>query len=248
MAEYKFAPPSTTESALGNRLSAVIRAAANNAPRSLQNAIGPSEVGEPCTRRLAYKLTDWTTTNTFSDPWPSVSGTAIHAWLADTFASDTNTRWLTEQKVQVSDTLSGTVDLFDMDNGIVIDHKCVGATSMKARKGSGPTEQQIVQVNLYGLGLENAGHTVKQVALVFYPLGGMLSGIHTWVGNYDRDKAVAALDRLHSTRELVRLLDLEANPEAWALIPAKPSNHCTYCPWFLPASDTPAFGCKGQGA
>jgi hypothetical protein len=119
---------------------------------------------------------------------------------------------------------------------------------MKARKAGGPTEQQIVQINLYGYGLEQAGYTVNKVALAYYPLGGMLSNLHVWAGDYNRQIALDAIERLSMTTHLVEALNPEENPEAWALIPAKPSSHCTYCPWFLPGSDTPAFGCKGEGA
>ncbi|WP_232524345.1 hypothetical protein [Nocardiopsis gilva] len=64
-------------------LTDVIMAASANAPRSRQRRIGPSEVGDPCPRRLAYKLLDWPTVNDGGDPWPSIVGTATHAWLAD---------------------------------------------------------------------------------------------------------------------------------------------------------------------
>ncbi len=65
----------------------VIRHAAANAPRSLQSALGPSEVGLPCRRRLAYRLLDWLDEkpNPDSDPLPSTMGTAYHAWLAEAF-------------------------------------------------------------------------------------------------------------------------------------------------------------------
>jgi hypothetical protein len=243
----KFSAPATKEDALTNRLAAVIRAASEGAPRSRQAWIGPSEVGNPCVRALSYKLLDWPKTNSFSDPWPSVSGTAIHAWLANAFDFDKSVTWLTETKVNIEAGLSGTVDLFDVDNGIVIDHKTCGATSMKARKAGGPTEQQLVQVNLYGLGLERAGYTVNKVALAYYPLGGMLTGLHVWVGDYDRDKALEALKRLDMTKTMLGILDPEHDPAKFLLIPANPSNNCTYCPWFQPGVE-PSNGssCPGQ--
>ena len=45
--------------ALAERVGGLIVDAANNAPRSLQKRIGPSEVGDPCERKLSYKLLDW---------------------------------------------------------------------------------------------------------------------------------------------------------------------------------------------
>lgn len=240
-----FTAPATKEDALGNRLSAVIRKASDTAPRSLQAHIGPSEIGDPCVRRIAYKLMDWPQTNNTSDPWPSISGTAIHAWLAEAFTADSD-NWLVETKVTMRPNLSGTCDLFDIANGIVIDHKCVGATSMKARKSGGPTEQQITQINLYGYGLEQAGYTVNKVALAYYPLGGMLTGIHTWIADYDRQIALDAIARLDMTTNLVLMLDPETTPDNFGLIPATPTTYCTYCPWFLPASENTGVGCAGQ--
>jgi hypothetical protein len=236
----------TPEQALKNRITNVICAKSNNNPRSKVVRIGPSEIGDPCLRKLSYKLMEVPKTNSFSDPWPSVSGTAIHAWLAEAFEADNaDADWLIEHRVEVRPGLSGTLDLFDRTNGIVIDHKCVGATSMKARKADGPTEQQVIQLNIYGYGLEQQGHEVKQIALAFYPLGGMLTGMHTWVGDYDKDVAIEAMLRLDSTIELLAMLDPEEHPERWELVPASTSRLCTYCPWFMPGSDNLAIGCPG---
>src|SRR5688500_19659658 len=60
-----------------------IRYAADNAPRSLQKHIGPSQVGTSCDRQLAYRLNHTPETRSFMDPWPSIVGTAVHAWIAD---------------------------------------------------------------------------------------------------------------------------------------------------------------------
>jgi hypothetical protein len=195
---------------------------------------------------LSYKLLEVPKTNSFSDPWPAVSGTAIHAWLAEAFeANNADADWLVEHRVEARPGLAGTLDLFDRTNGIVIDHKCVGATSMKTRKADGPTEQQIIQLSIYGYALEQQGYEVKQIALAFYPLGGKFSGIHTWVGDYDKDVAIEAMLRLDSTVELIAMLDPEVNPERWEMIPASTSLLCTYCPWFVPGSDNLTIGCPG---
>lgn len=242
-----FASPVTPERALADRITAVIRQKSDNSPRSKVVNIGPSEIGDPCLRKLSYKLLEVTKTNSFSDPWPSVSGTAIHAWLAEAFEADnSDADWLVEHRVEARPGLAGTLDLFDRNSGTVIDHKCVGASSMKARKADGPTEQQIVQLNIYGFGLEQQGYEVKKIALAFYPLGGMLTGLHIWIGDYDRDKAVAAMARLDSTVELLAMLDPEEHPERWELVPASSSRNCSYCPWYVLGSDNLATGCSGS--
>jgi hypothetical protein len=243
-----FASPVSPERALADTITNVIRRKSDNSPRSQVVNIGPSEIGDPCLRKLSYKMAQVPKTNNASDPWPSVSGTAIHSWLAEAFTADKNRNWLVEHRVTVRPGLAGTLDLFDLDSATVIDHKCVGATSMKTRKAEGPTEQQIIQLNVYGYGLEQQGYEVKNIALAFYPLGGMLTGLHTWVGNYDKDVAIAAMLRLDSTINLLAMLDPEDNPERWELIPASGSRNCTYCPWFVPGSTDLSTGCPGGTA
>ena len=225
---------------------------AASAPRSRQSAVGLSEVGEVCVRKLAYKLLDWEKTLLQTDPWPAISGTAIHQWLADCFDDvydgEENKLYLVEHKVEAAPGLSGTVDLFDIANGMVIDHKCVGATSMKNRKRDGLTDQQRVQISLYAKGLENQGYEVKQVACAYYPLGGRLDGIHTEVEDYNRDLAEKAIERFEATKSLVFALDVESNPMNWLSLPATPTFGCNYCSWYLPGSTDLSKGCPGEAA
>jgi len=231
---------------LEQRIARIIRQADSNKPRSKQVTIGPSEVGEPCLRKLSYKLIQVDKVNTASDPWPAISGTAIHGFLADAFGETDEGDWLVEHRVTVRPGLSGNLDLFEVSTGTVIDHKCVGQASMKSRKLEGPTHQQLVQLNCYGYGLEQQGHEVKQVALAFYPLGGSLSGLHVWIGDYDRQIALDAMSRMDDLITLLTAVDVEENPENWAIIPAEPSRMCNYCPWHIPNSDDLTKGCAGQ--
>jgi len=240
-----FTPLGDDATNLADRIKDVVNNRSANAPRSQQKRIGLSEVGEVCVRKNSYKLLDWAKTNPATDPWASISGTAIHAWLADAFEQYPD-QYLVEQKVQVTDELSGTADLFDIANKTVIDHKCVGATAMKSRKKSGMTHQQRVQINLYGLGFEKEGRDVQKVALAFYPLGGRLDGLYTIVEPYDRQLALDAIQRLEDTQVLLWQLDPEANPKNWDLIPTTPTNACSYCPWFLPYSKDGSKGCPGE--
>jgi hypothetical protein len=62
-------------------LTEIIRWADENSPRSLQAQIGPSELGTPCDRKLAYKLANNREINKRRDPWPAIVGTGIHHWL-----------------------------------------------------------------------------------------------------------------------------------------------------------------------
>ena len=240
-----FTPLGDDASNLADRIKDVVNNRSANAPRSQQKRIGLSEVGEICVRKTSYKLLDWEKTNPATDPWASISGTAIHSWLADAFL-DFPDQYLVEHKVLVTDELSGTADLFDIANKMVIDHKCVGATSMKSRKKDGMTHQQRIQINLYALGFEKEGLDVQKVALAFYPLGGRLDGIHTIVEPYNRQLALDAIQRLEDTQVLLWQLDPEGNPKNWDLIPTTPSKSCSYCPWFLPFSKDGSKGCPGD--
>jgi len=244
MSQIEFAKIGNDSQLLASKLSAVINHRSNNSLRSVQKRVGLSEVGEPCVRKTAYRILDWKKTNLQTDPWASISGTAIHAWLAEAFEKVDG--FLVEQSVQAVDGLSGTSDLFDIEEGMVVDHKCVGASSMKSRKRDGMTFQQRVQINLYGLGFENAGYKVNKVALAFYPLGGRLDGLYTIVEDYNRQLALNAIDRFAATQNLVWSIDPEKNEDAWDLIPKTPSYTCIYCPWYLPGSKNPANGCSGE--
>jgi len=231
---------------LEQRIARIIRHADSNKPRSKQVTIGPSEVGEPCLRKLSYKLIQVEKVNTTSDPWPAISGTAIHGFLAEAFGATDDGDWLVEHRVTVRPGLSGNLDLFEVSTGTVIDHKCVGAASMKSRRLDGPTHQQLVQLNCYGYGLEQQGYEVKQIALAFYPLGGSLSGLHVWIGNYDRQIALDAMSRMDDLITLLTVADVEDNPENWSIIPITPSRTCNYCPWYAPDSDDLTKGCSGK--
>jgi hypothetical protein len=192
-------------------------------------------------------MLDWPRTNDSSDPWPSISGTALHSWLADAFTADSSHDWLVEHRVTIRPGLSGSVDLFDRTSGTVIDHKCVGNTSMRNRKADGPTHQQLVQLNLYALGLELQGETVNKIALAFYPLGGSLNGMHVWVGEYDSKLALDALTRLEAIKDLIVALDPEQDSSRWNLIPAS-SSSCSFCPFYLPGSTDLSQGCPGASS
>jgi len=152
-----FTSPGDEASALADNIKKVIEFRSSNSSRSRQKAIGLSEIGDPCARKLAYKILDWPQTNGSTDPWASIQGTAIHSWLADAFErfnDKDDPRFMIEFRVKVSEDLGGTCDLYDKVDGVVIDHKCMGTTSMKSRKRDGMTAQQRVQVNAYGYGLE----------------------------------------------------------------------------------------------
>jgi len=234
--------------------SAIAHAAAN-APRSRQVEIGPSEVGQPCLRRLAHRLAGTEPTNDGGDNWRPTVGTAVHAWLADalTLANDElgeNARWLVEQRVDIAPGLSGSCDVYDHQTGTVMDWKVVGPTSLKKQKancrpgGPGPGDLYRTQVHLYGLGHANAGRRVEHVAVAFLPSAGSLGDTVYWTEPYDADLAAAAVARL----ELLRSgLAAGLTPAAF---PATPESDrtCLWCDYYSFGTTDLATGCPGVDA
>lgn len=228
---------------LAHEIRGAIDHASANAPRSLQKVIGPSEVGSPCIRRIGYRLLEVEAVNK-PDTWLATIGTAVHAWLAESYmaanAEHHPARYLVEHRVEVAEGLGGSVDLFDVERSLVLDWKIVGDTSLKRYKANGPGEQYRTQVHLYGLGFKRKGYDVKNVGIAFLPRGGSLRGMHIWSEPFDESIAQAGIDRLNLAREVVTAAGTAAIP----LLPATDS-HCHFCPFYLPASTELLVGCPG---
>jgi len=157
---------------------------AAQAPRTLQQHLGPSELGVACDRQVVGKMAALPTTNHVMDPWPSIVGTACHAWAANAFEADNVRRgvlrWVAEQRVTPHPDHPGTADLYDAVEQAVVDHKFLGESSMaKVRKD--PPRKYVVQLLLYGLGYFALGLPVRRVALAAYPrTAASLDGLYVW--------------------------------------------------------------------
>lgn len=242
-----FAQLFSDEKAYANALLDVVTRAGIWTPRAGQVAIGPSEVGHPCTRRIAYKLLDWDKPNEMQGgSWAAQVGTAIHAYLAEVFGKKEG--YLVEQRVNIRGNLAGTVDLYDTKNGVVIDWKTTGASKLAAYRKDGADPQHVIQVHLYAYGLAAAGADVKKVALAYLPTSGQLSDGYVDIRDYDPQIALDAFTRLDTIHALLAQVDVEQNPEFWSQIPAKTSRLCAWCPYFKPFSKTLNEGCPGDTA
>ncbi len=232
-------PPPPTPAALDLRadLIRMVRRANAMHPRSLQVAIGPSEVGNPCDRSLGFAVRDrdgesLPVGGDSSDPVPAIVGTSVHAWLEnaahnDNFIEKSLTgmdRWKPERSLNMEVNgygLSGSCDLYDADTSTVIDWKVVGPTSFRKYEREELPTQYRVQVQLYGLGYHQLGYEVKNVAIAVLPRNGPLRDLNLISFPFDQALAEAALMRL-------QLID-EAND--WQGQKAKPSSdHCRWCP------------------
>ena len=241
-----FAPLNTPSKELANELTNIITEASRYTPRSQQVYIGPSEVGQECVRRLAYKLLDWEKANeSGGGSWAANVGTAIHSFLEEIFSKYPE-KYEVEQKVQIRANLSGTVDLFDKEKGYVLDWKTTSPAGVKAKRSEGATPQQVTQVQLYGYGKAQQGVQVNKVGLIFLPTGGQITDMHIELYDYDESAALSALARLDSVYELLSTIDVEENPQMWPLIPATPSRMCMYCPYYRPFSTNLSVACNGD--
>ncbi|MGW0537844.1 hypothetical protein [Streptomyces sp. NPDC003032] len=241
------------------RIADLIVHAAANSPRSLQKRIGPSEVGDPCERRLAYKLLDWPVARDEGDPIASVIGTGFHTWMEESFTTrqaqlpDGRPRYKVEERVTVRPhavdalVIAGSSDLYDRATGTVWDWKLVGHTTLDEYRRKGPGPQYRTQAHLYGLGQENAGETPQRVAICFVGRYHELR-VHVWTEPYDRQVALDALARLDSIRARLDSPEAAASNYAhtwWAQIPTSTAAKCRFCPWSKPGSTDFTAGCPG---
>jgi len=222
-----------------DELKEVVRDYERSRPRSRQKDLGPSEAGNPCNRRLAYRLLGANGVNTDSDPWPAIVGTAVHAWLEKAFSDDPG-RYDTEVKVELPTYMRGTVDLVDKHTNTVIDHKVLGLTSLKRMKADGPSEQYRTQVHLYAAGLRLEGYEVEHVAIAAWSRSGALKDAHWWSEPYDETLVEATLRRIDALREVTAI-----GRDALPLIPTADAN-CTWCPFYVPAVTDVTEGCPGH--
>ena len=192
VAQMMSAPPSPpgSNTPWGARYAAELRQVivrqASRQPRNQQEFLGPSELGTVCDRQVVGKMIAAPVTNHVPDPWPSIVGTAVHAWLADKFARENDLigmlRWLTETRVAPDPMHPGTADLFDLFEGALVDWKALGPTSMdKVKSPAGPPRKYQVQLLLYARGFRNYGAQVKRIALVALPrTAATLDAMYVW--------------------------------------------------------------------
>lgn len=236
--------------AVKNELTNIIRWADATSERSQQLAVGASELGDPCDRRLGYSLARTPVTNE-TDSWPAIVGTSIHSWLEKAVngynAFTRTTNYLTELTVQPNELVVGHCDLYHVPSEMVIDWKTVSSKNLAKFKEEGPPGQYITQVNLYALGQIRAGRPVKKVCLVCLPRAGWLRDMWVWVEDYDEEIATQALDRMYRVGGTLLELGVLEQPHRWAQVPATPSRLCGWCPWYRQGSTDDGQGADADG-
>lgn len=218
-------------------LRGVITRQAMLAPRSQQVHLGPSEIGAACDRQVVGKLAGLTPTNHVTDPWPSIVGTAVHAWLAAACDDDNERehamRWVTEQKVVPHPDHAGTADLYDAWEQACIDWKILGQTSLaKIRSPAGPPRHYRVQLLLYARGYRNLGLPVRRIAIAALPrTASTLDAMYVWdhVLTPDDDALVDEVLRVTAVRRAIAD-EVRAGRMHFMQVPAVPDDAvCYFC-------------------
>lgn len=215
-------------------------------PRSLQPTIGPSEAGSDCMRKIAMKLTQQPEVNFEKDSWPAWVGTQGHeglekmlAWANERFAVP---RYLIEAEVEFGSQPMprGHSDAFDRLNARVCDWKFPGKASISKMHLDGCPTGYRTQLHLYGLGMERAGETVREVCLVALPReGGTLADKYVFIEDYDREIALAALRRVESIDNRLSQIGRD-----WRQAPKTTSFLCNWCSYYLPNDKEETKGCS----
>lgn len=238
-----------TAVAIAGELREVVRNVANHAPRQVQVHLGPSELGVECDRQVVHKLLQLPDTNHVTDPWPSIVGTAVHAWLADAFETTDPQRWLAEKRVAPTDDHPGTADLYDTLHHRVIDHKCLGSSTHDELRTQGPPRHYYVQLLLYALGYIRAGYPVKSIAIAAWPrTGSSLGGLYVWhhtITDADWQLVDTVLTETKTRKDYAALV--EAGLMTIDQVPRTPTKGCYFCPAYRPeAAHDGGPGCPGQ--
>jgi hypothetical protein len=232
-------------------------------PRNVQRHLGPSELGHHCDRQLVGKMAgiDFGSGagNLLHDPWASIVGTAIHAFLEQAFTWETANglqpgRWIAEMRVTPDpgrpQPHPGTADLYDFLYTSVDDHKCQSEAIRTRLRRDGPPFHYYVQLLLYALGYMMLGYDVSRVALVSWPrTKSTLDDLYVWehvITEEDLRLVGEVLDKTE-VREQLAVYVQRQELSFWD-IPATPSeDDCQYCPFFNPAAleDRTKAGCPG---
>lgn len=222
--------------------------------RDRQRHVGPSELGEVCERCLADKIRGTYEDKRAGTPLAPLLGTAFHLLAQQRLSNSPEGRAgliLVEKRVDVAQVdgygpIGGTVDLFDIERGEVIDWKVLskariaGVSSVVHNRLDGSVLMDrdktiwetawkyYAQMMLYGYALERDGYEVERASLLMIPRDAstdVLPGCaRVLVFQYRRAVAEAVLGRFS---ELVARVRSEENKVAGAGYESSPG--CYRC-------------------
>jgi hypothetical protein len=226
----------------GRELRECIERQAHRSPRNMQAHLGPSELGEVCDRQIVGKFSGQPVTNHVIDPWPSIVGVAVHAWLADALAKENNLdgilRWVTEYRVSPHPSYPGTADLYDAANLCVVDWKILGPTTIaKISSANGPPRRYVVQLLLYAKGYQNLGLPVNRVVLAALPrTAPSLSQMYVWEHWLTPADDILISQVLSQTQIRYQVArEVMAGGIPIESVPITPTaDNCQFCPFYRP--------------
>lgn len=196
----------------------IIKELTKPSERDKQRKVGPSELGDLCERCLAEKLLG-VHKEEKTHPLAPMIGTAFHLYLENTIGLE---GYLKETKVTVGTIegygdIRGTADGFDTATGHVVDYKVLSKKKIKAFSSAtffdedynpefysdslteGQLKKYYYQMQLYGLGMENAGYEVNHTSLILFPrdctVESVISASHELCFKYNREAALNVLER-----------------------------------------------------
>lgn len=250
----KSEPMSPWGEQIAARLKEIFHSYANRMERSVQTALGPSQIGTPCDRRIAMSLLRVPPVNPGGDNWASFVGTCVHAGLAEMFqwADAGSGRFAVETKLKFPSTVMprGTADLLDRVLFMVDDHKLMGRWSLDKLRTRGPTRLYRTQVHTYGYGAQLRGERVEHVAIIAWPRqGDSLNDLYVWTEPYDPSIAIEALARVDRIAGECVPANGSAMPQEEALLRAKAfpvADDCRFCPFHAPGDKRMERGCDGR--
>ena len=232
-----------------DELTEIVKWWAQNIPRNRQITVGPSDVGTPCDRELAYRLVGLGAAQ-YGDPLPSIVGTATHAWMAEAVQRFEEAhgfkRYGVEMKVAPDVILKGSTDLYHYTRRLVLDWKFPGPDAFRDMRKHGISQRYLAQLNLYGKGHIRAGRPVDKVGIVAMSRSGVLKDMWVRIVDYDEEVANKAIRRMYDLGDLVVREGILDEPSRWDMITPTPSRLCGYCRMYRsggPADDT---GCPGK--
>ena len=216
-----------------------------NRPRSRQVDVGPSQLGDVCTRKLAYHALRLPHAQRERDILPAWVGTQAHEGMREIVHAKRWEGWQAELEVEIpGHGVVAHVDAYHEPSGLVVDWKFVSDASLRKYRAT-MSAQYRAQVQLYGYAISSTLLLpVRDVAVVLIPRNGPLSGVHVWAEPYDERVALDALRRWTNIRTVVDAYGVDA----LAKMPTHPDAHCEWCPWWNPGGgslELLVVGCPG---
>lgn len=175
-------------------------------PRSLQSAVGWSEVGG-CRAQIGFRLDGaWPSDET--DTWAAQRGTAIHEYLQKILGSDT-------VRVEVNTIYRDIPGHADLVESRITAVRVIGAASVGDIKTTKLVNAELwaanpallrpkrIQAHGYAAGLVDAGELPEDatVRLLIVPVDGTFEDWWAWEEQFDRSLADEGADRLDDVRE-----------------------------------------------